>query len=331
MPNSTDYEEIVVSIICITYNHEKYIRDALEGFVKQKTHFRYEIIVHDDCSTDATRSVIEEYYLKYPELIVPVFEKENLYSQGIKILSLLKEYIRGKYVAFCEGDDYWCDEKKLQKQVDFLENHSNYSACAHSNYVVNCIDGTKTVFHPVNKDIDLTFEDISLWHKDFFHTSSVVFRKEYYDKPSEFSLSFASDYPYALWLITKGKIRFFKECMSVYRANADGSYSRRVNESSDRDDKIIRHANEMIEMLIKVNSYNCFKYDKEIHQAVRRWEYEKLVTEKEYLIVCKKYKNVLKIFYGNDWIKYYWSFYLKAKAPALFRLFRNVYRLIWKI
>ena len=115
-------DEIMVSICCLTYNHEPYIRDCLEGFVNQKTNFKFEVIIHDDASTDKTADIIREYESKYPDIIKPIYQTENQYSQGIKFG---KKYIypkmRGKYVAFCEGDDYWCDNNKLQKQFDFFD------------------------------------------------------------------------------------------------------------------------------------------------------------------------------------------------------------------
>jgi len=112
----------LVSITCATYNHEAYIKEALEGFVMQKTSFPFEIIVHDDASTDNTASIIREYEARYPDLFVTIYEAENQYSKGYGDLSrIIYSAVRGKYIAVCEGDDYWTDPYKLQKQVEFLE------------------------------------------------------------------------------------------------------------------------------------------------------------------------------------------------------------------
>ena len=102
-----------VSVICLAYNHEKYIRKTLEGFVAQKTNFSVEYIVHDDASTDSTASIIQEFEEKYPDLIKPIYQKENQYSKGVAITRNLQMQVQGKYIAFCEGDDYWIDEYKL--------------------------------------------------------------------------------------------------------------------------------------------------------------------------------------------------------------------------
>jgi glycosyltransferase involved in cell wall biosynthesis len=117
-------DSITVSVVCTTYNHEPYIRQCLEGIFMQKTKFALEVIIHDDASTDKTADIIREFEHHYPDLVIPIYQKVNLYSQGksIDIYSLT----RGKYIAICEGDDYWNDPYKLQKQVDFLEENSDF-------------------------------------------------------------------------------------------------------------------------------------------------------------------------------------------------------------
>ena len=124
----SDSRNVLVSICCITYNQEAYIRDALEGFVKQKTNFRYEVLIHDDASTDRTAEIIREYEEKYPDLIKPILQTVNQYSLGLTNVSGTWNFPRAvkngsKYIAMCEGDDYWIDEHKLQRQVDYLEAH----------------------------------------------------------------------------------------------------------------------------------------------------------------------------------------------------------------
>ena len=126
-----DTDKPEVSICCITYNHEKYIEDALKGFLIQKTDFPFEILIHDDASTDRTAEIIREYEKKYPKIIKPIYQKENQYSKGIKIVNPTFNFPRakGKYIAMCEGDDYWTDPKKLQIQKDFLDANPDYVIC----------------------------------------------------------------------------------------------------------------------------------------------------------------------------------------------------------
>ena len=123
----------MVSIRCITYNHAPYIRQCLEGFVMQKTNFRFQAVVHDDASTDGTTEIVREYAEKYPDIIVPMYEEENRWSKHDgTLLTCMLPYLKGKYIAECEGDDYWTDPLKLQKQVDFMESHEDYSICIHN-------------------------------------------------------------------------------------------------------------------------------------------------------------------------------------------------------
>ena len=126
--------EPLVSICCLTYNHAPFIRKCLDGFLMQETSFPVEILIHDDASTDGTDDIVREYAEKYPEKIFPLFETENKYSNGYKgRMDTTFNYsrARGKYIASCEGDDYWTDPLKLQKQVDFMESHPDYSVCFH--------------------------------------------------------------------------------------------------------------------------------------------------------------------------------------------------------
>jgi glycosyltransferase involved in cell wall biosynthesis len=116
----------LVSVCCITYNHEPYIEDALEGFLIQETDFPFEILIHDDASTDRTADIIGQYEAAYPNLIKPIYQLQNQWSKGIRPELINLKRAKAKYIAFCEGDDYWTDPLKLQKQVDFLEANPKY-------------------------------------------------------------------------------------------------------------------------------------------------------------------------------------------------------------
>jgi glycosyltransferase involved in cell wall biosynthesis len=111
-----------VSIVCLTFNHEKYIAQAIEGFLFQETAFPFEIIIHDDASVDRTLEIVMEYQVRYPELITVIAQSENLYSKGKDLTALVFGYARGAFIAYCEGDDYWCVSHKIQRQAEFLLN-----------------------------------------------------------------------------------------------------------------------------------------------------------------------------------------------------------------
>lgn len=125
-------KEPLVSISCITYNHERYIRRCLDGFLMQKANFAFEILIHDDASTDGTADIIREYEEKYPAIIKPIYQTDNQYSKGVSISATFNwPRAKGKYIAMCEGDDYWVDVLKLQKQVDVLQKNPNINICSH--------------------------------------------------------------------------------------------------------------------------------------------------------------------------------------------------------
>ena len=151
----------LVSIVSLTYNHEKFIRRALESFIMQKTNFEYEIIIHDDASTDNTQQIIREYKKKYPEIIKPILQEENQKSKGSGIVTKTAySAARGKYIALCEGDDYWTDPLKLQKQVEFLENNIEYVGCYHKAQLINEIDELRGTLPEHGDETDLTFDTL---------------------------------------------------------------------------------------------------------------------------------------------------------------------------
>ena len=233
-----------VSVFCTAYNHEPYIAEALESFLRQKTDFPFEILVTDDASTDGTTGIIREYAERYPEVIRFFHQEKNLFSQGINLYEeVMYPNARGEYIAYCEGDDFWDDENKLQLQADFLDAHPEYSACVHNSLYRFCGDArADEPVIPVSGDRDLGFRDIIPGMSHCFHTSSVLGRAKYLCHPPEFQAAAYktagfTDYAWALWLAMNGKIRFFEKTMSVYRVNSnpeswksgyDGSYRKKT-------------------------------------------------------------------------------------------------------
>lgn len=210
----------LVSIICLTYNHEKYIRETLEGFVNQKTNFKFEILIHDDASTDRTAQIIHEYEVKYPDLIKPIYQTENQYSKGGAIIcKFLLPISSGKYLAFCEGDDYWSDERKLQKQVDILERESN-CALVYTNCKVYNQKSHKFRKRTFTREI-VSFEDL-LINGNFIGTLTTCLRRDIYDQfyreicPRKRGWR-AGDYPLWLYIFYNYRATFIPDYTSVYR------------------------------------------------------------------------------------------------------------------
>lgn len=228
-------DNIILSIVCITYNHESYIRQCLEGFIMQKTNFLFEAIVHDDASTDNTANIIQEYAQNYPNIIKPVLEKENQFSKHDGSLDkILNSNIRGKYVAVCEGDDYWIDPKKIQKQVDFLESNYDYSMCFHNAVLLN---ESKSPFRLIEiENRDYTANEC---YRDWIvPTASIVIRKSVWDKMKTDTRLINGDINIILNACANGKIRGFSEKMSVYRRQDNGLTLKRAF-----DDNLKMHYN----------------------------------------------------------------------------------------
>ena len=215
---------IIVSVSCITYNHAPYIRACLDGFLMQKTSFVFEILIHDDCSTDGTREIIEEYSKKYPDIIFPIFQTENQYSKGVRGMMARFNFprCRGKYIALCEGDDYWSDPYKLQRQVDFLEANTDFSICFHNMKILNESNPSALEFTN-SKDQESVSSILDLASKgNFMFTASVVFKKPKDGFPNWLTDLPIGDYAIHLFNAQFGKIKFLDQVMGAYRIHAGG-------------------------------------------------------------------------------------------------------------
>lgn len=270
MPQRTEQEIIrnwkymnppLVSIRCLTYNHEPYIRDAIEGFLMQETDFPFEVIIHDDASTDRTAEIVREYAEQYPQIIKPIFQDENQYSKGVPIsATFVWAKMQGKYVASCEGDDYWINAEKLQKQVQFLEENPSFIACYHNCLVVDKKNRTSEFKYPECKANIYTF-DHYLNGILPGHTATSVFRN--FMKNEMFDLSLVKEIKPPLFgdriliflFVSHGKIFCFQQAMSVYRYITDegGSFSARMNRMGKNERNIILKKH--IQLLSQMREY----------------------------------------------------------------------------
>lgn len=216
------YKFPLVSIKCMTYNHEKYISNALDGFLLQRTTFPFEIIVHDDASTDKTAEIIREYENKYPDIIKPIYETENQYSNpNSSVSKIMYPYLTGKYIAFCEGDDYWIDVNKLQMQIDFLEAHSEYAMCYTK--ARQFFENTKLFSRHSFGEKIRSYEELFIYGCKI-PTPTVVCRKscldsyntEFYNKVDVTGWKMG-DLPQWLYFFRNFKVKYFSKKTAVYR------------------------------------------------------------------------------------------------------------------
>lgn len=223
--------EPIVSVCCVTYNHASFIRKCLDGFLMQETTFPVEILIHDDASTDGTVEIIREYTAKYPDKIFPLYEEDNKYSNGYagKIDLFNYERARGKYVAYCEGDDYWTDPLKLQKQVDFMEAHPDYSVCWHrcKQWFVNSntfVDDRCNAVIPVGKEgVEMDLNNyFSGWYTQ---PLTMVFRLSMYNAHWRDQYRYYRDEHELYHLLKNGKGYLFSFFGGVYVKHGGGVYS----------------------------------------------------------------------------------------------------------
>lgn len=219
--------DVAVSVICNAFNHGKYIRDALNGFVMQKTDFKFEVLVHDDASKDDTADIIREFEAKYPDIIKPIYQTENQYSKNVWITDVYQlRRSKGKYIAICEGDDYWLDPDKLQKQYDALEAHPEVDICVHASTLVNAEDGsvTGTVEHGSEVTV-IPVEKVIEGGGDFVSTNSIFVRREILVDRRKFVDVCPLDYTYQISGSIKGGMLYLPDNMSAYRVSVPGSWS----------------------------------------------------------------------------------------------------------
>lgn len=297
--------ECMVSVMCSTYNQIKYIRTCLDSLVSQKTNFKYEIIVKDDASTDGQQEILKEYYEKYPDKIRLLLLEENHFQQGKGMVAFEKAFnmTHGKYIAICEGDDFWVDNDKLQIQVDFMEQHPDYSLCGHSAYYAN-EDGSlrkDKFFRLSDTSREVSIEEIlTNWT---MATNSLLYRK---DVRKNVIIPFKGkcingDYALMVYLALQGKVYYFDKFMSAYRVCSNGSLSQKYI----KDIEFFRQTRtEYIKMLERIDDYTSKKYTNILSGYKRNCEFDLyLITAdadelKKYQDICatKPLKIKLKYF-----------------------------------
>lgn len=225
---------VLVSISCVTYNHAPFIRQCLEGFLMQKTNFPFEILIHDDASTDGTSDIIREYEEKYPKIFLPIYQKENQYAKNIRRISATFNFprARGKYIAMCEGDDYWTDPYKLQKQVDFLENNSDINLCCHDWEVdTNGVITPSPVHYKYREILFFNFETLPwTW---ITKTNTLMFRKESLDFTVLQRYQYSRDVHIVYHLLKAGRGVFLPQIMAVYRVHSGGIWGKQSLNKKD--------------------------------------------------------------------------------------------------
>lgn len=283
-------QEIVVSVCCITYNQKEYIRDALEGFVNQRTKFAYEVLIHDDASDDGTAAVIEEYAERFPHLIRPILQAENQYSKGLTNVSGTYNFprARGKYIAMCEGDDYWTSRDKLQRQVDFLEAHPECSMVFHSAKVK--VQGralTERFMRPYQRSRRVEPEEV-IDKTCGYPTASLMFRTEIVrNLPDFYVRAPIADIPLQLLAAKRGWAYYMDRPMCVYRLGGAMSWTTLMKQG-DYEKKQTEYARAMKRMYEGFDRESGGRFHEAVKRAVRRLYYLTWVNRRNFSVILAR-------------------------------------------
>lgn len=270
----------LVSISCITYNHAAYIKTALDSFLSQNCPFTYEILIHDDASSDGTADIIRDYASRYPDIIRPILQTENQYQKGIRNVSGVFNFprARGKYIAMCEGDDFWCSKEKLQMQAAYMEAHPETALCCHAAKIA-ALDGAfreHAEIHPFHKDGVLSAEEVIAKPVNF-PTASLFFRTDAVKNlPDWYFRCPVGDIPLQLLLLLHGGVYYFDKALSVYRIGGTGSWGESMESGSEaaRKAKWNAHLDAMMSLYQAFDSETCGIYQQAVQKAKARCRFQ---------------------------------------------------------
>lgn len=312
-------EKPLVSIVCATYNHESYVAQAIESFLMQKTSFPVEIIIGEDCSTDKTRKICLAYQKKYLDKIKLLLPDKNIGAMRIHCLALLA--CTGKYIANCDGDDYWTDPSKLQKQVNYMEGHPECSLCFHAVEIVKGNKKTGKVIRAFDNFKVFTSKKMFGCGSDA-PSSSLLFQKRFIENlPDWFNKAPVGDIPLRLILSQHGIVVYINEVMAVRRVGVPGSWSDRTHDYKSRRSWYPA----MITMLDNFNQYSNFKYSNDVIKEQFQYEIKGLVfqdkidvTSMRKLFSSNKYRDCIRNLSFKKRLKLY-----------LIYFFPNIYKKIY--
>ncbi len=281
-----------VSVCMITYNHDKFIAEAIDSVLMQEVNFGYELVIGEDCSTDNTRDIVVDYKNRYLEKIKLLLREKNLGMMQNFVQTL--QACQGEYIALCEGDDYWISPHKLQKQVDFLDSHPGYSICSHNVKIAHEDSARVYEWHGSKHPEVYTLEDL-LEKGSGGATCSLVFRNRVFgDFPEWYHTLKGGDWVLQILCATQGKLRYFREVMGVYRKHSHGSfYYDAVAARSEGKETIALSSKNSLQMCEVLDKYFNYRYTKLIQRQKAFWywrgamkyvHHKKRITAMSYLL-----------------------------------------------
>ena len=310
-----------LTVIVMTYNHKDYIAKAIDSILLQIVKVDFSILIHDDCSDDGTYEILLDYQKRYPDKIQIIRQETRKFlKDGINLMiyKYVVPKIKTKYVAYCDGDDFWCDNHKLQKQYDFMELHPEYSMCFHSAYQLkNNGDMSSKWFISKERDIDMS-DLINDKPGICVATSSIFLKKEVFVDFPDWRKQFpVEDVPMYMMAAIYGKIRCMSDVMCVYRQFSSGSWTSQNRSNIERK---LKHLNSIKAATSCFNEWSHYKYNDLVTQQIKGCDFRiALLSEDFGFVFDKKNKYLLKRMPFKERL----SLKLKYKHPNLYNLLRK--------
>ena len=322
----------IVSISIITYNQKDYVRDALDSFLVQRD-VPFEILIHDDASTDGTEEIIREYEAKYPDVIRALYEKENQYSKGISNPSGVFNFprARGRYIAFCEGDDYWTDPYKLKKQVEYMDMDPDCVMCCHSAKEENLSGVYKStdLIRPWTETKILKPEEV-ISHNVIIPSASMMFSRKLAQRLPEWYFDCPiGDASLHLFMLLNGHVFYMDTPMSVYRTGRPGSWTTTMNSVSDEEKEAQweEYYQKMEKLYHTFDRESGGKYAAAVDEALRRIRFHTSLNEGRDEVVMDPENEMFIRELPEKEAK---LLRMRARTPGLYNLLRKTYKVFTK-
>ncbi len=307
-----------ITVIVMTYNHRDYIKQALDSILSQTTYVDFDILIHDDCSNDGTYQILLNYQNKYPKKIRLIRQESRKFLDegfNMMIFNHVVPHIDSKYVAYCDGDDYWCDNLKLQKQYDFMESHKDYSMCSHCAYQLRPNNDMSSKWF-IKEEGDITLQDLINENPGVpIATSSLFVRGNVFKDFSDWRKSYSiEDLPLYMTAALEGKIHRLKDIMCVYRQFSIGSWS---SQNKDNINRLITHQENLIKGATLFDEQTIHKYHNLVVNHVEGCQFRIAMIRQDYrLIFLKKNKRFVKQLSAKERL----SLKLQYRLPCLYNL-----------
>lgn len=310
-----------ITVVVMAYNQRDYVKQCINSILDQQIDIDFDILIHDDCSDDGTHEILVNYQRQYPEKITIIHQESRKFlidGFNMMIYKYVIPHVKSKYVAYCDGDDYWCDPLKLKKQYKFMESHPDYSMCFHNAFQLRTNNDMSSKWF-IKDEGDINVSDLINDRPGVcVATSSIFLKSETFKDFSEWRKRFpVEDVPMYITAALHGKIHRLKDIMCVYRQFAVGSWS---TQNKERQDRKIKHLKDLKEATTYFDICTDFKYHDLVIAQIERCDFRIAFLNRDFKTIFSiKYKRFLKRLPFKERI----SLKLQYKHPKLYNLLKR--------